>query len=487
MNRLQFEKMMTRRVASVAFAFITTIALASGANAQCSFSCPTADETEIQAALDAAAAAGGGIVQLEPRVYFTCAALIVGSNTHLRGAGRGVTIIRGSSNLSPSTFIGGTHAAATIAAVAARNVKVSDLTIDHLSCERNCNGVSLLPSTSPDVITTNSVIANVEVLGSGNPSLHNYMIWNLRGRGIRIVDNLVDGGLTSNAPQEGIESFGGYDVLISGNTVRNVGGACINTGSADLPDSETDGITISENYLADCGVGINLGTSNGAYGVQSSTSMRMIDNVIIRPRMYGIKIATTAGTTLHDLTIARNTIRDMNGSGAVGINMFASGGSLTASSTAAHTVSENHISNIRGAFAHGVRLTSYPNVRILNNTIAGVDHGAVYATNSSDLEVAGNKIVDGGAAPIQLNSYQEIGFDRFVVDKNTIEWNGGSAAVLVLGGRRGIVRDNVMQRASMASTPAPVSLGQGTCGAIVQRNIAWYYPTWPSVSSPNCP
>ena len=463
-------------------------ALAPVAVEACPSSCPTADDVAVQAALDAAAANGGGIVQLEPRVYETCAALIVGSNTHLRGAGRGLTIIRGSTQLSPSKFVSGTHAAATIASVGATNVTVSDLTVDHLSCERNCNGISFLPSTTPDVVPANSLVERVEVLGSGNPSLHNYLIWNLRGRGVKILNNWIDGGVTSDGPQEGIESFGGHDVLIAGNSVRNVGTACINTGSADLPNSETDGITIANNHLTGCGTGIALGTSNASYGPQSSASIKMVDNVIIGARSTGIKIGTTVGTTMHDLTISRNTIRDMNGSGVVGIRLFANGGSLLANTaTAAHTISNNHISNIRGSFGHGIRLTGYPNARIVDNTFTGMDHGAVNAINSNDIEVSGNAIVDGGAAPIQLNTYQGVGFDRFLVAGNTIEWTGASAAVLVLGGRRGVVRDNVMRRTDAVTTRSPVAFSGGTCGAIETNNVAWYWPEWRGTSSLACP
>jgi hypothetical protein len=170
-------------------AFALSLFFSARLSAQCPVSCPTADDLDIQAQLDAAAAAGGGIVQLEPRVYSTCATLIVGSNTHLRGAGRGATIIRGSANLSPSKFVGGIHAAATIASVGATNVTVSALTVDHSACQRNANGISLLPNLDTETVTTNSMITEVEVIGSGNPSLHNYMIWNLRGQGIKILNN----------------------------------------------------------------------------------------------------------------------------------------------------------------------------------------------------------------------------------------------------------------------------------------------------------
>ena len=52
----------------------------------------------------------------------------------------------------------------------------------------------------------------------------------------KILNNWVDGGVARVLPggssQEGIESYGGTDVLISGNTVQNVGNAGLNLGRA---------------------------------------------------------------------------------------------------------------------------------------------------------------------------------------------------------------------------------------------------------------
>jgi hypothetical protein len=480
---------MNRRSFFASLAVLVAILTTLPSFATCPVSCPTADDMAIQAMLDNTAAAGGGVVQLEPRVYSTCAALIVGSNTHLRGTGRGATIIQGSANISPSRIINGAHAAASIVSIGETNVTISDLTVDHRTCQRNSNGISFLVNNTSDVVMTDSVIRDVAVLGSGNPSLHNYMIWNLRGRGIKILHNFVDGGVTSFGPQEGIESLGGYDVLIQGNTVRNIGSACLNMGSVDLEDSETNGITAIANNLANCGTGINHGTANhGGVGPQSSAHIRLVDNVIVSPRETGISIGVANGTTMHDLTIARNTIRDMSGNGVIGIRMYASGAStLPVTAISANTVSGNHIANIRGLNAHGIRLTDYPNVRMVDNTFAGTDNAALYAMNADGIEFVGNRIDDGGAAPIQLHANQSAGFARFIVDGNLIEWGGASAAVLVLGGKRGTIRNNTMQRA-VTSTRGPVSLGSTTCGVTVAGNVAWYFPSWSGVlASPACP
>ncbi|HEU4886771.1 MAG TPA: right-handed parallel beta-helix repeat-containing protein [Thermoanaerobaculia bacterium] len=453
--------------------------------ADCPFICPTADDISVQQQLDATAAAGGGVVQLEAREYQTCAPWIVGSNTHLRGAGRGATVLVGSATIA-GKFVDGTYVGSSIGTVGTDHVTISDLTVDHWSCSRYANGISIMPSTSPDEVAMNALVERVEVLGT--PGFHSYMIWNLRGQHVKILNNWIDGGSPSTASgQEGIESFGGHDVLISGNSVRDIGGACINTGAADVANTDTDAITIANNHLTNCNVGINLGTSNASEGPQNSSGMKMIGNTIIGARTTGIDIVPAVGSSIRDLIVSGNTIRDMTGSGVVGIRMRASGGTSLGVGIAANTISDNHIENIRGQNAHGIRLTYYPHVRLSGNTITGTDNGAIYAMNADDLEIIGNRIEDGGAAPVQLYaSNTAVGFARFIVDANLIRWAGLSPGILILGGKAGVVRDNVLKRDDTA-TPSPVTVANGSCGVDVYGNRAWYNMAWVNPTVPACP
>lgn len=461
-----------------------TLALAQ----PCMWPSPTNDDLSVQAELDATAAAGGGVVQLEPRVYFTSSALVVGANTHLRGSGRGATIIRGNTALV-GKIVHGIGLIGTLSVVASPNVTVSDLTIDHATCGRPGNGVELVPRDSIHTgdVVVNALIRNIEVLGSGNPDHHAYMIWNFKGKHIKILNNWVNGGVSLPSNQEGIESFGGYDVMITGNTVENIGGACINVGSADVANSETFGITATGNYISGCGTGINFGTSNADFGPQSMSHMRINGNTVIASRASGINVSAAPGTVMRDITISDNTVRDMNASDAVGIRLRTeSSQSLGSGAVIANTVSRNHIENIRGTNAHGIRLTSYPNVRVLDNTITGVDTSAVYTIYADDIEIAGNQIEEGGIYPIQMHGDTLTGFARFMVDRNQILWNGPSAAIFVLSGRIGTIRNNVLRRTD-SSKPPPISLANGTCGATVRGNLPWYWMAWPGLASPECP
>lgn len=454
---------------------------------QCMWPSPTNDDIAVQAALDAAAAAGGGVVQLEPRVYYTSSPLVLGANTHLRGAGRGATIIQGNTTLN-GKIVHSIGVIGTIASVASPNVTVSDLTIDHATCGRPGNGVEFIPRDSihdGDVVV-NGLVQNIEVLGSGNPLHHAYMIWNFKGRHIKIVNNWVNGGISTQSDQEGIESFGGHDVLISGNTVENIGTACINLGSADVDNSETSGITVTGNYLSGCGMGINHGTSNAVYGPQSTAHIRITDNTILSPRTTGINLVVAPDTVMRDITVSNNTVRDMNGSDAVGIRLRTSSSQpIGSGSVISNTVSGNHIENIKGTNSHGIRITSYPNVRVLDNTITDVGNSAIYTIYADGIEIAGNRIENGGAYPIQMHGDTMTGFARFILDHNQIHWTGPSASIFILAGRVGTIRDNVMRRTD-SSQPTPVILANGTCGVTVRGNLPWYWMGWPGVASVAC-
>jgi parallel beta-helix repeat protein len=464
---------------------VAILVAASDASAQCFSGCPTNDEIAIQQQLDAAAAAGGGVVQLEARVYLICEPLIVGSNTTLRGAGRGATILRGSPAAN-GKIIDGSLVLASIATVGTRNVVISDLTIDHTACQRNTNGISLLPKAvagaglqeyAGDPVE-NSSIERVEVLGA--PQFHSYMIWNLRGRHIKITGNWVDGGASSLSNQEGIESFGGHDVLISGNTVKNIGFACLSIGSAGLRDSGLFGITATDNHLANCTIGVNLGTSKSGSDALSNFHTRIAGNVITGARKVGIDLAVVPGTVESDLIVTENSISDMDADQAIGILLRASETSvLDGDAVVANTISDNHIQNIRGTNANGIKLLGYPNVRLINNTINGTDHAGIFALDSDDLEIVGNRVEKTGSSAIVLNASSSAGFARFVVERNVVrDWKSLTSGILVLTGKSGIVRDNVFSRTDPFS-PSPVTVASKSCSVVITGNTALYDLEWP--------
>lgn len=433
------------------------------------FECPTAAETQIQQALDAAAANGGGIVQLGPGIYDTCETLIIGPNVHLKGAGRGATIIRGSTAIVGKT-VAGAYIGATIGGAGVANVTVSDLTVDHRTYSRNANGVSFVPTGADygGTVPVNLLIERVQVLAAGTGD-HNYLIWNLKGQHVKIRDNWLEGGyaipVTDAAPQEGIETFGGYDVLIAGNTVYGVAGACINAGSAGIPDSTTEGLFISHNYLFGCGVGINLGTS-GENGGQDNFESDIADNVIVYARLSGITIVAAPDTSERNLRIAGNSIRNV-GPGPYASGIFLSAG--PGADISGVTVSGNRVDTVTGIAGQGILIQSMPNVRLLDNSIANATGVGVMAYGADDVEISRNRIERVGMYGVYVGpaAARPIATDNVVAD-----WAISSPAVLFEGVRYAAIHRNLFRR-SDGGRPGAIVV-QSSCGVEMSGNQALY-------------
>jgi hypothetical protein len=437
--------------------------------ASAQFPCPTVDDVQIQQSLDAAAASGGGTVWLDAGIYHTCETLVVGSNVHLRGAGRGATTIRGSSAIA-GKIVGGAYIGATIGGAGVRNASVSDLTVDHRTYNRNANGISFVP-TGVDYTGTVPVgllVERVEVLGS-SAGYHNYMIWNLKGQHVKIRDNWVDGGYptppTEPTSQEGIESFGGYDVLITGNTVTGIGGACINLGSAGIPDSSTVGVIISKNYLSGCTYGVNLGTSSESGG-QHNFDSAIVDNVIIYAATAGINITVAAGTIQRNLHISGNKVR-MVGPGpyAAGIRIWAD----TTADVGPVTVSGNQVHTVTGVHGTGMRLESASNVRVLDNTVAITTGYGIMSHSADDTEISRNRIEQPGVYGIYVGPTAL----RLIITDNVIaDWAIGSPGMLLEGLKYSGVHRNLFRRADGGRPTAIIVLA--SCGVLMADNQSLY-------------
>lgn len=461
---------------------LAVLVLVADRPAQAQFACPTPDDVRIQQLLDAAATAGGGTVELGPGIIHTCETLLLGSNVHLRGAGRGATVIRGAAKVTGKT-VDGALLVATIGGAGVENVSISDLTVDHRSYRRDANGIAFVP-TGADYTGVNSrnwSVERVEVLGAGVPEYHNYLIWNLKGQHVKILNNWLTGGfaipIVASAPQEGIETFGGHDVLISGNTVQGVGNACINAGSAGIPQSDTVGIRITQNYLFGCNIGVHTGTS-ADNGGQGNDHTLIEGNVIMRARYAGIDVRVAPGTVERDLQIVGNSIRLVGPSElAVGIHLLSESTSIRGT-----VVERNHVELVFGANAHGIRLISYPNARVINNTIIQTTSDGVHVHASDDVELVRNRIERAGSHAMSLGPVVR----RVVIDDNVLsDWAAPAPALLLRGAVYGTIRNNSMKR-SDGALPASFVV-QDSCGVEMAGNHSLYPGPTSNGSTAACP
>jgi hypothetical protein len=407
----------------------------------------------VQAALNAAAAAGGGSVHIPEGVYGIARPLILRSGVHLIGSGRGQTVLR-SLVMSWGEVEPGAGVTGTVAMIAANDASVTDLTVDLSIAGTHSNGVVILPD-GPNLTgapSTNCTIERVEVIGGGN--YHAYMIWNYRGRRIRIVDNVVDGRVISPvaSSQEGIESYGGRDILVSSNVIRNVGNAALNFGSAGLPDTSIDGLVVIGNDVSNVGVGINIGTWMDPTGPQNVINARIEYNDFADIWHTGIYVPTQPGTEIRGLSITGNGIRNVGSENTQGLGIFFNGRKATATLPASASMDTliwgNRIANVRGPNATGVVVVDTENVAVLTNYIGQVANTGIYAFGSKNLTVQENIIED-----VQRYGLISSGPDSstYVVANNFREWDSsgdGFSGVTVRDADTGSVRDNIFRRSA---------------------------------------
>lgn len=417
--------------------------------------------TQIQRALTEARKAGGGVVYLPPGKYRVTKPLYVGSNVHLVGAGRGVSVVMASADPWDEE-IERTAIAVTIGMVAANNASVSSLTVDHAKFGSISNGIATLPA-GPDLtgrVATDCTISDVEVIGSGNA--HTYLIWNLRGQRIRIVNNQVDGrtegyGLIRNVfgdgMQEGIESFGGAAVVIAGNSIRNVNGSCINLASSGLPNTMLEDVVAENNETCNCWRGASIVPSFARrIGGQNVRGVLLRNNVFHDSWAHGVYVALFRRTWVRDVRIERNEIdgvRDVVYGAGSGIELRGDAGQKVDSARNV-LVADNLVRNTGGQRSSSVVVASFPRVRIERNVLVAPGGIGIHAFAGHNAEIVGNILIDVPSSGIVAESAAS---DQTVSDNMIWRWDSfgvDSPAVRVSDADGAVVERNLFYSTALA-------------------------------------
>ena len=277
----------------------------------------TGDEVEINAAIAAVGAAGGGTVHLAAGAYVTNAPIeIIDSNVSIAGAGPASTTITAAANWLGGIGPGGAELTGIVTFCGVDNFSCSNVTVDGNTNSVLCNGIIAIPSgptTGTGQACTNGIIENNHVFLD---QAHTYSIWSLRGEHIVVQDNLVDGHSTAvnESPfQEGIELFGARDSHVLNNVIQNIGGNGINVGGlADTtPDSVVDGVTIEGNTVTSSRSGVHLATSYGLInGPQDVRNVVVANNVLSNLSEFGIYYNTAGGNVTNPATLSNIDIHD---------------------------------------------------------------------------------------------------------------------------------------------------------------------------------
>jgi hypothetical protein len=263
-------------------------------------------EDEINQALAEIGAAGGGSVTLLQGTYSLASGIWIDrDNVTLKGVGAGQSILQ--------TIAAYTNSSSPIIeAFGVDNFTIQDLTVDGHSNDTLTNGIMT-------VQCTNGVIAECEVKLSEN---HNYGIWLVLSQDIQVLNNNID-GFTKTTGQEGIETWSSDNVLISGNTIKNIGGAGINLLSFPTPsygdiEGHNTNIQVTNNIVTNA----YIGTSVSVAGARSFGQIEIQGNTF-SDIAYGVRLLTidrVGGApdsesadidhpqSLHDIDISNNQV-----------------------------------------------------------------------------------------------------------------------------------------------------------------------------------
>jgi len=357
----------------------------------------TDSSAAIQAALNAANAAGGGSVYLPPGTYLINTNLTVYSNTTFYGAGR-------ASKLLTTDSVSRVHIGI---AANASNVVIRDLA---------CVG------PGDQSVPTNSQEPNAILLSSGTQqvTVRNCFVKDIAGFGIGVsagcTDTLIEGnhlegtgnsGLADghaivtesptrliihnntirNCRYRGIEVYSGTaagvtDVTVSGNTIYNcVGGLAVfasSSGVGFVRDISIVGNVIDTITSAVVGIGIWVAANADHVTVSANAIYNCtIDGIQVTPQV--------ANTTIKKCAVIGNTVRH---SGRYGIT--------TDGATYGHMTIGNNI--VDDSYSNGIYLNAANFVTVQGNVCtdngrqatAGTDYAGIWGNTASRCSVGGN-------------------------------------------------------------------------------------------------
>lgn len=274
-----------------------------------------ADHVQISGAIAFVEALGGGIVDVATGVYLVDVPVLGGNNVHLRGQ-KGATIRASATYVTSSSPV----ATGTVTAIGKTNFDVSGLIIDNRTNNKGGNGIELRPEGG--VLFNGTPCTHCDIIGNEVrcQKSHTYSIWSMRARHIRILNNFIDGGYTTGetmlatTQQEGIEVYGGHDVLIEGNRLIGVGGSSINliglTHTVAAPMSE---IKVLGNHIETTARAIEISVTSHVAGRMGGMEGSIIQhNTGTDIKVYGFNLQFLDDANNGDPIIFRDNSIEFN-------------------------------------------------------------------------------------------------------------------------------------------------------------------------------
>lgn len=386
----------------------------------------TADEVQIQQAVDAAEAAGGGVVFILEGTYNIVTDVVVDSdNVIIKGVGSG-TILKATAGQDPNII---------------KLTGVSNCEVSHIKIDGNRANVS--PQGTPQY----AVESGIFVTGCDNISINNCEIVDCYSSGIlvdstdniRIEHNKLSGSLDNQIFLRPTDVVG----MTPGVGVTNatiVGNNCSDSDFSGIVAIKSDYISVVNNVIYTTGITDGQGCGIGFEGCRWSN---MVGNVVHGGGVQGLNVRHTLEGTVgatellsSDITLSGNVI-----TGTASTNGDAGGISVTDSEYV--MVTGNHVS----ACAKGINITTagttgcadiYLNANIVEGSTA---NGIILANTQADSPVIlTNNYIKGTAGHGLFSTVLTYIMDGNVFTGST---GGGSNGIRFDTGASGIVQGSV--------------------------------------------
>lgn len=361
----------------------------------------TDDLAAIQAALDAASAAGGGTVYLPAGVYLCSGVLSVPSYVHLTGAGF-ASIIRNPAGSLPGKTISSITVYASIAMIGAIGAKVSRLTVDHATNLSHANGIQI-GEFGAAVVSTDCIVEECQLLGFED---HQYLIYNKLADRTRILNNRCIGhSSVSSEDTAGVEVFGGVGVEVAGNDILNCSPGIVVKSETGITGSDLRAIDVHDNRIEGALNGLQVVGINGFTLIDINVHHNVITGVTNR----GLFVSIESGCTAENVLVNGNIVRN-SGSYDIAIENDDTG-------TQGIVVADNIMSNddtaaicfytdgldmlvsgnmVSGQPRHAYFLNGANNVTMLDNSSTGSNEDAIRCENSTNIAFIDNTLTNYG-------------------------------------------------------------------------------------------
>jgi hypothetical protein len=408
----------------------------------------TADEVQIQQAIDAANTAGGGVVYLKEGTYTltnaASASIVMKSKVTLQGDGINRTIIvaGGDTELSNNSRSVGIITTASPGFPAASTVKTTytDMVVQDMTVKSRNGGYGITFFNSTNVAIRNVEQQTTNVGGSplikaGLYTLHCDRVWiencyvhDTHGNGINInsVDNFwVRNNRVYNTYDDGIDvdfDFGESNAVysnygvVSGNVVDTItnGGVCIRVENSHYVT--VTGNDVTPGSPTNAGEGIWIGCYDAAN--KTCTNVTVANNNVYNCQNIGIHTECTnnaSGATVAEIIIEGNNIYDCG---------------------------DNAGSDVRGGIVHAAQVLSGSRVLIQGNRIHTVskqtDSGGIVIYKQGRVVVK-NNLVENAPYGIHLwngdaaQTYSDVFIQNNNVHATTTNYFGASSVYTQAG------------------------------------------------------